>query len=167
MAVQFQDFSVQVKADINQKSLNALEESAIELVSETKRQTPDNRDYSRQLKASWDYSLNAATGTARIGTPLEEGYWNEYGTGEHAVDTSKSRSGWWVYIEGGSGYEGATNHYATEEEAQAMAAFIRAKYGLEAVATNGTDPNHSFENAYAAKRTWIKNHMAEAMKELK
>jgi len=93
--------------------------------------------------------VNEGAGEAQIGSPLEASYWEEFGTGEHAVDTSKSRKGWWVYTPGSPGPEGYQSKvYASEAEAESAAAYIRKTYHKEAVATNGRDPQYTLEKAF-------------------
>lgn len=144
MAVEFKDNSGVIKAIVDEVGAAWLNEWGDEIAAKAKdncAMTDDNG----QLKAS--YRADVRQKEARVGTPLESGLWEEYGTGEHAVK-NPHRTGWWVYIEGGSGYEGATNHYNSEEEAEAAAAYIRRKHGKKAVATNGRDPNYTLEKAF-------------------
>lgn len=63
------------------------------------------------------------------------------------------RKGWWVYIDGGSGYTGSTKKYDSREEAEAVAAFISAKHNVHAVATNGRKPNRPLHRAFTAKKS--------------
>lgn len=51
---------------------------------------------SGQLKGSWDYKVDVSAGTSTIGSPLENAIWNEYGTGEYAVN-GDGRKTPWVY----------------------------------------------------------------------
>lgn len=148
MAVEFKDFSIEVKAALNDITRGWLHTWANEIASQAKDNCVMKDDHG-QLRKSYRADVDDGAGKARIGTPLESGYWEEYGTGEHAVQ-SPHRTGWWVYIDGGSGYNGETNHYSTKEEAEAAAAFIQRKYGKRAVATNGRDPNYTLEKAFTS-----------------
>lgn len=150
MAVQFIDNSIEVKAEINDKTIGWLQAWADEIASHAK----DNcsmTDDDGQLRGSYRAEVDSGAGEAKVGTALESGYWEEYGTGEHAV-RNPHRSGWWVYIKGGSGYEGATNHYKSQAEAESMAAYIRKKYNRPAVATNGRPPHYTLEKAFKVKK---------------
>ena len=150
MAVQFKDNSIEVKAEINEKTLGWLHAWAKEIAS-TAKDTCTMTDDHGQLRKSYRAEVDDRAGKALIGSPLESAYWEEFGTGEHAV-RDPHRTGWWVYIEGGSGYEGETNHYRTREEAEAVARHIRKKYGRKAVATNGRDPNYTLEKAFTKNK---------------
>lgn len=150
MAVQFIDNSIEVKAEINEKTIGWLQAWANEIAS-TAKDTCTMTDDNGQLRESYRAEVDNGAGKAQVGSSLESALWEEYGTGEHAV-RNPHRSGWWVYIEGGSGYEGATNHYSTKEEAEAMAAYIRRRYKKKAVATDGRDPNYTLEKAFAKNK---------------
>lgn len=151
MAVEFQDYSIQVKAELNDITRGWLRTWAAEIASHAKDNTQMDGDVGVQLRKSYRADVNESEGVAQIGTPLESGYWEEYGTGEYAVH-GDGRKDWWVYIEGGSGYEGETNHYRTREEAESAAAHIRSKYGKPAVATNGREPSYTLEKAFTVNR---------------
>lgn len=151
---------------INEATLQWLEESANEIASKAQRDCKMDGDAGRKLRGSYTYELDRTAGKATIGTPHEEGYWEEFGTGEHAVDKSKSRQGWWVYTPDEPGPEGyKSGVYADETEAVAMAEHIYEKYGKRAIATNGRDPQHTLENSYKRKRQQIRNRLAAIVNE--
>ena len=150
--VEFKDFSIDVKAAVNDTTIAWLHEVANEVTSQAQRNCKMEEDAGKRLKGSYDFTqTDSSKAEVIVGTPLEEGYWEEYGTGEQAVK-SPHRSGWWVYIKGGSGYEGATNHYKSQAEAETMAAYIRKKYNRPAVATNGRPPHYTLEKAFKVKK---------------
>jgi hypothetical protein len=151
MAVEFQDFSFEVKAALNEKTIAWLYETANEIASQAQRNCSTDKEYSNQLKGSYRADVDEGAGEAQIGTPLEAGYWEEWGTGEYAAH-GDGRPGWWVYIEGGSGYDGPTTHYTTRASAEAAAEFIRQKYKKNAVATNGHEPNYTLEKAFTTTK---------------
>lgn len=91
MSVQFQDFSIQVKDAIDEKVERFLYESA-ELVTDQAAQiTPVQTG---QLKGSWKYSVDLGRKEAKVGSPLENAIWNEFGTGEHALHGDGRKGGW-------------------------------------------------------------------------
>lgn len=164
MAVQFIDNSIEVKAEINEKTIGWLHSWANEIASHAKdncAMTDDNG----QLRKSYRAEVDDGAGKAQVGSSLESALWEEYGTGEHAV-RNPHRTGWWVYIEGGSGYDGPTNHYATKEEAEQMAAYIRRKYKKTAVVTNGRDPNYTLEKAFKANESKARADLERILKGL-
>lgn len=152
MAVEFQDFSYQVKAKLTQAAINGLKEAGFEVASHANRHVQLDGDAGQALRGSYKSVVDEAAGQVTIGTSREEGYWEEFGTGSHA-DTSKNggmqgRQDWWVYNEG-EPYDGPeSTHYATEADAQSAAAMIRSVYGSNAIASNGREPSYTLENAF-------------------
>lgn len=144
MAVEFQDFSFEVKAALNDKTIAWLHETAEEIASQAKRNCSTGEEYSSQLRGSYRAEVNEGAGEARIGSPLEQAYWEEFGTGSYA-DTSKNggkpgRKGWWVYKDG---YTGKGGKILTESKAKAIAAGDPTVH-----ATNGRRPSYTLENAF-------------------
>lgn len=144
--VEFQDFSVNVKAELNDISLAWLMETANEVTAQAQRTCQMEDDAGKRLKGSYANNVDEGNGTATVGTPLEEGYWEEWGTGEYAAH-GDGRKGWWVYIRGQAS-QGGGKSYSTKDEAEEAAAFLRAAKGLDAVVTNGRRPNYTLENAF-------------------
>lgn len=138
MSVEFKDFSIEVKAALNDITKGWLHTWANEIASQAKdncAMTDDNG----QLKGSYRADVNDSAGSAKIGTPLESGYWEEYGTGEYAVH-GDGRKGWWVYKDG---YQGNGGKVLTEDEAKAIAASDPSLH-----ASNGRKPSYTLEKAF-------------------
>ena len=95
MSVQFDDFSMQVKAALEEAAVQFLYEAAGELASQTARNSPVDTG---QLKNSWQYKVDENKLEATIGSPLENAIWNEYGTGEYALE-GNGRKGGWRYVD--------------------------------------------------------------------
>ena len=170
MAVKLEDYSLKVKAAINDTTIAWLHEWAGEITSHAIRNCSTDQDYSNDLRQSYKNVIDEAQGKATIGSPMEQAFWEEFGTGEHA-DTGKNggkpgRPGWWVYIAGGSGYKGDTNHYATRKDAERAAAFLRNVKKLDAMVTNGRDPNYTLENAFKANRNKAEADLERRLKEM-
>ena len=93
MSVQFEDFSVQIMASLDDAVIAYLYEASETLAG----QVADNsRVGSGQLKNSWTYRVDEAKGEATIGSPLQNAIWEEFGTGEFALH-GNGRKGGWVY----------------------------------------------------------------------
>ena len=162
-SVEFHDFSVNVKAALNNTTKAWLAETANEITSHAQRNCVMEDDAGKRLKGSYKNTVDNHDGVATIGTPLEEGYWEEFGTGEYA-DTRKNggkkgREGWWVYVNGQRSSEKSSAEYRHEDEAKAVAASMRSE-GLDAYASNGRRPNYTLENAFKA----VKNPAIEELK---
>lgn len=148
MAVELQDFSFEVKAALNDKSIAWLYEIANEITSQAKRNCSTDEEYSNELRDSYTNEVDEGAGQAKIGSPLESAYWEEWGTGEYAAH-GDGRPGWWIYTPGSKGPAGRESYtYASRGSAESMASFIRQHYKKEAVVTNGREPSYTLENAF-------------------
>lgn len=150
MAVTFHDFGFQVKAALNQTTLTWLEETANDIASQANRNVKLEDDAGKILRGSYAALVDTAKGEATIGTPREEGFWEEFGTGSYA-DTSKNggipgRPMWWVYV---TNETPRTDNpiYRTEEQAKREAAWLRSE-GKDAHASNGRRPSYTLENSF-------------------
>ena len=95
MSVKFTDNSMKVKAAIEEAALRYLHEASGELVSATQRNTPIDTG---QLEGSWNYIVDDGKLESKIGSPLENAIWTEFGTGEYALK-GNGRKGGWKYVD--------------------------------------------------------------------
>lgn len=91
MPVEFQDFSIKVKAAMEDACMQFLEEGSSEIQSSAQR---NSRVASGQLKGSWDHKVDASAKEAKVGSPLENAIWEEFGTGEYAAGGDGRKGGW-------------------------------------------------------------------------
>lgn len=146
--VKFEDFSVKVKAALNETTIAWLHETANEVTSQAQRNCVMEDDAGKQLKGSYKNVVDDGKGEAQVGSPLESAYWEEWGTGEYAAHKD-GRKGWWVFVKGAPRGKGGKS-YNTREEAEEAAKFLRKTKKLDAYATNGRRPNYTLENAFKA-----------------
>lgn len=139
MAVEFQDFSIQVKAELNDITKAWLHTWANEIAAKAKDGVAMDGEAGVQLRGSYRADVDESAGSAKVGTSLESGYWEEYGTGEYAVH-GDGRKGWWVYKDG---YQGNGGKVLTEAEAKAIAASDPSMH-----ASNGRKPSYTLEKAF-------------------
>lgn len=102
--VKFEDFSVKVIGAMNDKVNVALEECAGELESAAKRNTMVDTS---KTKNAWKHHVDDDNHEATIGNTEENSIWEEFGTGEHALN-GDGRKGGWVYKDAVGEY-----HYTT------------------------------------------------------
>lgn len=164
MAVEFIDFSIKVTEAMEEAVVAALEEAAGELESRAIRNS-SNREYPHVFASGlWDHIVNRDEKSASVGSPYEEGYWEELGTGEHALN-GDGRKGWWVYIEGQESGKGGKS-YSTKAEAEEAAAFLRKVKKLDAVVTNGYDPNRPLFRAFQEGKPYVERIFEAKLKGL-
>lgn len=101
MAIEFYDFSIQVKNALASAGERFLEEAASEIESAAKR---NSRVDTGQLKGSWAHTVDNAAQEATIGSPLENAIWEEFGTGEYALHGDGRKGGWYYEDEDGNGH---------------------------------------------------------------
>jgi len=168
--VEFHDFHLVVEAELNETTIKWLKETGEEIASMAKRNCKMDDDPGKQLKGSYKSNLLEGEGKVNIGTPLEAGYWEEFGTGEYA-DTAKNggkpgRQGWWVYTPDEQGPEGYKSHtYYDEMEAMMMAAWIQATYNKKAYISNGRRPAYTLEKSYLATKNGALAELERKLKE--
>lgn len=166
--VQFKDFSIEVAAALDEATKAWLLETANEITAQAQRTCVLDEDAGKRLKGSYANVVDEDDGKATIGTPLEEGYWEEFGTGEWA-DTAKNggkkgRQGWWVYVKGQGPRAKVSQEYRDRDEAEAVAASMRAD-GLDAYATNGRKPNYTLEKAFETTKNPAIAQLKRVLKE--
>ena len=165
MGVEFQDFSIKVTEAMEEALIAGLHEAAGELEARTKRNSRQGHTYGDiQATALWKHQVNEGAMEAQVGSQHEAGYWEEFGTGEHALH-GDGRQGWWVYVEGQDSGTGGKS-YATKEEAEQAALFLQRVKKLEAYATNGIDPNRPLHRAFSSARPVVQAIFEDKLKGL-
>lgn len=101
--VEFKDYSIKVKSTMKDLASNVLEEVCGELESQTKRNTAVDTG---QTKNSWTHSVRVSDteSTGTIGSPLQNAIWEEFGTGEYALNGDGRKGGWFYEDEQGEGH---------------------------------------------------------------
>lgn len=142
--VEFTDNSVKVKAELDKALVAFLYEASAEIKTQAERFTPVG---SAQLKRSWDRVVDEAKMQATIGNTLEYAIYQEFGTGEYALE-GKGRKGYWVYVKDSStGKMAKQSKQYTLAEAKRVMAYLRDK-GLEAYYTKGTRPKRMLYKSF-------------------
>ena len=91
--VVFEDYFIEVQNTLDGKINAVLEECAGEIESQVKRNT---RVDTGRTKNSWQHKVVDSEHTAYIGSNYENAIWEEFGTGEYAIE-GNGRKGGWVY----------------------------------------------------------------------
>lgn len=163
--VEFYDFGIKVTEAMEDALIAGLHEAAGALESRTIRNSRQGHTYGdKQARELWSHQVNEAKMEASVGSPHEAGFWEEFGTGANALN-GDGRKGWWVYIEGQDSGKGGKS-YATKEEAEQAAAFLRRVKKLEAYATNGIDPNRPLYRAFKSGKKVVQAIFEDKLKGL-
>lgn len=132
MAVHFTNNSAQVRAALDDAAIAYLYEAGGELEAQVKRNT---RVGTGQLKNSWTYKVDEDDGVCTVGTPLENGIWEEFGTGEYALNGDGRKGGWYYEDD-----EGKVHH------------------------TFGKTPHRAFHRAFTSLKTALIRRAEEVLK---
>lgn len=95
MAVEFQDNRIEVKAAIGNAVTAFLHEACGELEAQTKR---NSKVKTGQTKGSYGYVVDEAELTGYVGSNYDNAIWEEFGTGEYALN-GDGRKGGWRYVD--------------------------------------------------------------------
>ena len=156
--VKFTDNSIEVMNSIEQAAIKFLHEVAGELEAQVKRNT---RVDTSQTKKSWADKIDKSNLKAYVGSPLENAIWEEFGTGEFAIN-GDGRKGYWVFVKGGGVKSKSPKTYTLEQAKRAVA--ILRKKGLEAYYTKGKRGTRAFEKAKTTVKPKINSIAKEAFK---
>lgn len=163
--VEFIDFSAEVIEGMESALIAGLEEAAGELEAMTIRNSRQSHKYgSIRATALWEHLVDEGEMKASVGSQHEAAYWEEFGTGSHALN-GDGRKGWWVYVEGQDSGSGGKS-YASKEEAEEAAEFLRRVAKLNAYATNGIEPNEPLRRAFASGKTVVQAIFEDKLKGL-
>lgn len=134
MSVEFEDYSARVKGALSDAGKQWLMEAAGELETQVKRNT---RVDTGQLKNSWTYNVDEAAQEAKVGSPLENAIWEEFGTGQYALNGDGRKTAWMYEDRNGEWHK-----------------------------TTGKKPNRALNNAYTSLKGKLRARYEQIMKGL-
>ena len=132
--IKYKDYSKEVLRTMDNIITVWLYESAGELKSRVQRNTAVDTG---QLKNSWDYKVDTVKKEATIGSPLQNAIWEEFGTGQYALEGNGRKTPWFYNDKDGKG------HW-----------------------THGKHPRRAFWNAYESAKNAIERALQSKIKEL-
>ena len=101
MSIEFIDNSDKVQAMLEEALIAGLHDAGSIIMSQTKQ---NSRVATGQTKNAWDYVVDEGEMTATIGNPEENAVWEEFGTGEYALEGKGRKGGWFYKDEKGEGH---------------------------------------------------------------
>lgn len=156
MAVEFQDFSIQVKEALEDAAIAYLHEAGGEMVSQTKQNSRVGT--TGQTKNAWAYKVDESKLEAKVGNPLENAIWEEFGTGEYAVKQNGRKKGWWIPVGNGGISSSDAKRYKWEK-------VRKDKDGnITFVFTYGKKPNPALKNAFITLKPALINRAEQIVK---
>lgn len=98
MAVEFEDNRVKVKDAIGSAAVAFLYDACGLLEKQTKQNA---KVRTGQTKGSYSYAVDEAELTGYVGSDYENAIWEEFGTGEYALNGDGRKGGWWIKVGNG------------------------------------------------------------------
>lgn len=137
-----------------------LEESAGELESQTKRNTAVGLVAGGKTKGNWSHYVSESEQKAVIGNTDENAIWEEFGTGEYAINGDGRKGGWYIPIGEGEGMisQAVVDAYHFK--------VVYGKDGMRYAFTEGKKPKRAFENAKNTCELSIKQSLYMKLKGL-
>lgn len=159
--VEFHDYSIEVKAAIDDRINAVLEEVAGELESQVKRNSRVGQP-GAPTKNSFRHKIVDAEHIAYIGTDNINALYEEFGTGEHAITENGGRGGrkgaWYVPVERVTGKKKPTFN--------GEVVIVHGKNGQDFYKTNGKKPSRAFWKAYTSLKNAIIQKIQNSLKGL-
>lgn len=155
MALDFKDNRIEIKGQISEKMEAWLQEAVGELEAQVKRNT---KVKTGKTKGSWGNVVDVAKGEAYVGSPDQNAIWEEYGTGEYALNGDGRKGGWYIPI----GADGISEQDANEYGFK----IVFGKGGKKFAFTKGKKPRRALFNAFNSKKNAIIRAAEAKMKEL-
>lgn len=158
MSIEFKDFSIAVTTALQNAVTGCLHEAASEIASQAAKNT---NVHTGQTKGSWNYVIDTEKGEAKIGSPLENAVWEEYGTGEYALNGDGRTGGWWVKVG-----MGANEMPPDVAAAYKWEAVRKDKDGnITFVFTRGKKPSRALQRAFDTKKKTVESIFESGLKE--
>lgn len=153
MSVEFTDNTMQVKEQITSAINSFLYEAGGELQAQIIR---NSRTDSGQTKGSYQYTVETGTNeaTVYVGSNLENAIWEEYGTGEYALNGDGRKGGWYIP-------EGKLT-----AKAKAKMKKVYGKNGQVFYYTKGKQPNRPMFKAFSSLKDKLINRCQEVLKKM-
>ena len=145
----FIDNRNEVKAALKRSCVKSIIEACGELVSQAER---NSKVVTGKTKGSYQYKVDEDKLEGFVGSNYENAIWEEFGTGEYALNGDGRKGGWWIKVGYGSGEipPSTVGRYK-------WAKVRRDKAGnIEYVFTYGKKPKRPLFKAFVSKKNILK-----------
>lgn len=96
--IKFEDNSFEVKQKLEKIAMSWLDEAGGEMEAQVKRASKVGRVGGGQTKSNWQYKVNPSKQEVIIGNPMENALWEEFGTGDYALNGDGRKGGWFIHV---------------------------------------------------------------------
>ena len=155
MGVIFEDNSIQVTNAIEDVCIAWLYEAAGEVQATAKRTAAKDTGNTRN---SYEYKVDESSQKAYVGSNLENAIWEEFGTGEHALEGKGKQTPWYIPVEKVTGKKKPTF--------EGKVVIVHGKDGQEFYKTDGKKPKRTLFKAFEKKQSKLKKRLENLLKGL-
>ncbi|MBQ8434572.1 MAG: HK97 gp10 family phage protein [Oscillospiraceae bacterium] len=152
--VEFENNILAVKAALDRMAERFLEEAGQVLEAQAKRNT---RKKSSHTRNGWKHTVNMSEMSVTIGNPIINAVWEEYGTGEYALNGDGRKGGWVYCVDNGN--------KITRNKDGSMRKNSKHKKEKEFYFTLGKKPRRMLHNAYHTKKSGLIRRANQLAKE--
>lgn len=158
--IEYTNNSVQVTAALKNAVKKWLYEAGGELQARIIR---NSRTRTGQTKGSYQYHVDEENGACTIGSALENAVWEEFGTGEYAVNNDGRKNGWWIKVGNGRGEIPLS---AAKKYKWAKVRYEKGDNNNPAyVFTYGKKPNKPMQRAFEALKEPLERRLEQLLKD--
>ncbi|MBR5306924.1 MAG: HK97 gp10 family phage protein [Oscillospiraceae bacterium] len=149
--VTFEDYTLKIQKAIEDRAIIALEEVAGEIEAQAIKNTPVGKVNGGNTKGHWEHRVDEENLEAVIGHHSVIAIYNEFGTGEYALEGNGRKGGWYIPIGEGENEipEAVVKAYGFK--------VVYGKDGKKFAFTTGMEPKRPLFNAFEKKKSKVKN----------
>jgi hypothetical protein len=154
MSVEFENNILKVKVALDKTVEKFLVEAGTVIKSQAIKNTSSDTSHTKNV---WDYVVDTSENMVTIGNPLENAIWEEYGTGEYALEGRGKQIAWYVPVE-----------LCTGKKKPSFNGEVVVVYGKNKKAyykTNGKKPKRMLHNAFHTKKSALIRRANQLMME--
>lgn len=157
---EFIDNRIEVSSAIEKEIIAFLHEASGELVSQTQRNSAVGKIGGGQTKGDWRYEIDKIDGVMQsvIGNPNENAVWEEFGTGDYALNGDGSPTPWYIPI--------GTPDGISQAVVDAYGMKVVHGKSVNFVKSYGKKPKRMFHNAFTKLKSKIQNQLGEHLKRM-
>ena len=154
MIVEFENNILKVKEALDGFAEQFLEEAGEVMEAQAKRNTKKKTSHTAQ---AWTHVVDMSEKSVTIGNPLENAIWEEFGTGEYALNGNGRKGGWIYCVDNGN--------KITRNKDGSMRKNSKYKKEKEFYFTLGKHPRRMLFKAYHTKKSALIRRANQLMKE--
>lgn len=144
--IEFEDNTEQIIEEMQLKAIAWLEEAGGEIKSQA---ASNSRRASGETAGSFRHEVDTENMVCAIGSDLENALWEEFGTGEYALNGDGRSGAWYVPVASYTGEKKPTYN--------GKVVIVHGKNGVDFYKTNGKRGTRALFNAFNSLKGAVKN----------